>query len=58
MRREASRVSFLMCPFCVRPLMPSTTTQVMPLGHSSSGERTLVHGSIRTLRLPWLAYFM
>jgi hypothetical protein len=22
MRREASRVSFLMCPFCVRVLMP------------------------------------
>jgi hypothetical protein len=28
MRREMSRVSFLMCPFCVRALMPSTTTQM------------------------------
>src|SRR5688500_5704040 len=26
MRREASHVSFLMCPFCVRRLVPETTT--------------------------------
>ena len=26
MRRETSRVSFLMCPFCVRELVPSATT--------------------------------
>jgi hypothetical protein len=26
MRRETSRVSFLMCPFCVRALVPETTT--------------------------------
>jgi hypothetical protein len=26
MRREASRVSFLMCPFCVRDLLPDETT--------------------------------
>ncbi len=26
MRREASRVSFLMCPFCVRGLLPHETT--------------------------------
>ena len=26
MRRETSRVSFLMCPFCVRALVSSTTT--------------------------------
>jgi hypothetical protein len=29
MRRETSRVSFLMCPFCVRALMPSTTTRAV-----------------------------
>jgi hypothetical protein len=28
MRRETSRVSFLMCPFCVRALVPSKTTYV------------------------------
>jgi hypothetical protein len=28
MRRETSRVSFLMCPFCVRALVPSRTTPV------------------------------
>jgi hypothetical protein len=27
MRREASRVSFLMCPFCVRVLMPDRATE-------------------------------
>jgi hypothetical protein len=27
MRRETSRVSFLMCPFCVRVLMSSKTTE-------------------------------
>jgi hypothetical protein len=27
MRREASRVSFLMCPFCVRPVLPDKATQ-------------------------------
>jgi len=27
MRREASRVSFLMCPFCVRPVLPDEATQ-------------------------------
>jgi hypothetical protein len=26
MRREASRVSFLMCPFCVRVMLPDRTT--------------------------------
>jgi hypothetical protein len=26
MRRETSRLSFLMCPFCVRALVPSPTT--------------------------------
>jgi hypothetical protein len=26
MRRETSRVSFLMCPFCVRAPVPSSTT--------------------------------
>jgi hypothetical protein len=26
MRREASRVSFLMCPFCVRVVLPTKTT--------------------------------
>ena len=26
MRREASRLSFLMCPFCVRAVLTSTTT--------------------------------
>jgi hypothetical protein len=26
MRREASRVSFLMCPFCVRDVLPNSTT--------------------------------
>ena len=26
MRRETSRVSFLMCPFCVRPLLTHRTT--------------------------------
>ena len=26
MRRETSRVSFLMCPFCVRVSVPRTTT--------------------------------
>jgi hypothetical protein len=26
MRRETSRVSFLMCPFCVRALLPSGAT--------------------------------
>jgi hypothetical protein len=26
MRRETSRVSFLMCPFCVRVLLTSATT--------------------------------
>jgi hypothetical protein len=26
MRRETSRVSFLMCPFCVRGLLPDKTT--------------------------------
>jgi hypothetical protein len=26
MRRETSRVSFLMCPFCVRVLLPHATT--------------------------------
>jgi hypothetical protein len=29
MRRETSRVSFLMCPFCVRALVPSATTQLI-----------------------------
>jgi hypothetical protein len=29
MRREASRVSFLMCPFYVRALMPGMTTRLM-----------------------------
>jgi hypothetical protein len=34
MRREASRVSFLMCPFCVRGLVPgSTTSQPNDLGY-------------------------
>jgi hypothetical protein len=28
MRRETSRVSFLMCPFCVRALMPSEATHL------------------------------
>jgi hypothetical protein len=28
MRREASHVSFLMCPFCVRALVPSEATNV------------------------------
>jgi hypothetical protein len=28
MRREASRVSFLMCPFCVRALLLCLTTTV------------------------------
>jgi hypothetical protein len=26
MRRETSRVSFLICPFCVRALVPTPTT--------------------------------
>jgi hypothetical protein len=26
MRRETSRVSFVMCPFCVRAMMPSQAT--------------------------------
>jgi hypothetical protein len=26
--RETSRVSFLMCPFCVRALMPSEATRL------------------------------
>jgi|Tabmets5t2r1_1033131.scaffolds.fasta_scaffold00024_15 hypothetical protein len=30
MRREASRVSFLMCPFCVRVLLPDKTTTRRP----------------------------
>jgi hypothetical protein len=28
MRRETSRVSFLMCPFCVRQLSPNQATRV------------------------------
>ena len=30
MRREASRVSFLMCPFCVRGLLTAPTTDCIP----------------------------
>jgi hypothetical protein len=29
MRREKSRVSFLMCPFCVRGLVSNSTTRVL-----------------------------
>src|SRR5215210_7528253 len=29
MRRETSRVSLLMCPFCVRALVPTATTQLI-----------------------------
>jgi hypothetical protein len=36
MRREASRVSFLMCPFCVRALMPTRATH---LGGRDHGQR-------------------
>jgi MOSC domain len=34
MRRETSRMSFLMCPFCVRPLFPSVATNAGP-GHGT-----------------------
>jgi hypothetical protein len=37
MRREASGVSFLLCPYCVRGLVPGATTH--PL---DAGRRTLV----------------
>src|SRR6266542_4605787 len=30
MRRETTRVSFLMCPFCVRPLLTYRTTDPAP----------------------------
>lgn len=29
MRRETSRVSFVMCPFCVRGVVPSSTTYLL-----------------------------
>ena len=32
MRRETSRVSFLMCPFCVRAPLPHATTVPAPFG--------------------------
>src|SRR5215207_1101922 len=32
MRRETSRVSFLMCPFCVRRVVPGLTTQSLCRG--------------------------
>jgi hypothetical protein len=38
MRRETSRVSFLMCPFCVRALVsPSTTGSVSASPYRRSG---------------------
>jgi hypothetical protein len=37
MRRETSRVSFLMCPFCVRALMPSEATYVRASQQRPSG---------------------
>jgi putative transposase len=51
-RRETSRVSFLMCPFCVRALVPSKTTYVDaasgPLSRhprGTTGRRPLPHTS-------------
>jgi hypothetical protein len=41
MCRETSRVSFLMCPFCVRALMPIEATHLMrrPLALARGGAR-------------------
>jgi len=36
-RRETSRVSFLMCPFCVRTLLTDATT-LLELGEGSAIE--------------------
>jgi hypothetical protein len=48
MRREPSRVSFLMCPFCVRVLMPLEATGLM----ESPGNHPRMHaGSERGARL-------
>jgi hypothetical protein len=45
MRRETSRVSFLMCPFCVRAVMPSEATNLQAVltvvGARSSSWRRL-----------------
>ena len=50
MRRETSRVSFLMCPFCVRHLLTRSTTQLTSarrasglttIAGKSSGKRQL-----------------
>jgi hypothetical protein len=39
MRRETSRVSFLMCPFCVRQLSPNQATRVAIRWRSSPSNR-------------------
>jgi hypothetical protein len=53
MRRATSRVSFLMCPFCVRALMPSQTP-THPLRSQSC--RQGCPGPERDSRSKWLKY--
>jgi hypothetical protein len=48
MRREASRVSFLMCSFCVRVLMPceATRLEVAPVDASARGNSWRACGQV------------
>ena len=44
-RREASRVSFLMCPFCVRGWLTDETTAQIDCGSSAGENRSHAWGT-------------